>query len=218
MAPGRTYLLWQVKTGSVGCHLQEVFSLVPLQTLLATGNANTGLSFDVLLVSNESAQTCLTVESQQVGFAFRGFTVIGYSIPSSIPFSFSSSLWSAIAGEGMGISHELISLEVSSPHVPDLTLIDLPGITRVAVGNQPHDIEYQGETSGPIPGPGLVGRGCIRASVSPGPSLRSGYGEVGNLKHALVEITPPSWMEASVGRASWESILFVFYSVTYFWL
>lgn len=36
--------------------------------------------------------------------------------------------------------------------------------------------------------------------MSPGPSLRSGYGEVGNLKHALVEITPPSWMEASVGR------------------
>ncbi|KAB0356271.1 hypothetical protein FD754_000427, partial [Muntiacus muntjak] len=49
----------------------------------------------------------------------------------------------AIAGEGTGISHELISLEVSSPHVPDLTLIDLPGITRVAVGNQPLDIEYQ---------------------------------------------------------------------------
>nr|XP_006205022.1 interferon-induced GTP-binding protein Mx1 [Vicugna pacos] len=49
----------------------------------------------------------------------------------------------AIAGEGVGISHELISLEVSSPNVPDLTLIDLPGITRVAVGNQPHDIEYQ---------------------------------------------------------------------------
>ncbi|MBV97782.1 Interferon-induced GTP-binding protein Mx2, partial [Eschrichtius robustus] len=49
----------------------------------------------------------------------------------------------AIAGEGTGISHELISLEVSSPHVPDLTLIDLPGITRIAVGNQPADIEYQ---------------------------------------------------------------------------
>ncbi|NP_001297130.1 interferon-induced GTP-binding protein Mx1 [Mustela putorius furo] len=40
----------------------------------------------------------------------------------------------AIAGEGQGISHELINLEVSSSHVPDLTLIDLPGITRVAVG------------------------------------------------------------------------------------
>lgn len=99
----------------------------------------------------------------------------------------------------MGISHELISLEVSSPHVPDLTLIDLPGITRVAVGNQPPDIEYQVK-SGPILAQVLWGRGCIRASVSPGPSLRSGYGEVGNLEHALVEITPPSWMEASVGR------------------
>lgn len=37
-----------------------------------------------------------------------------------------------IAGEGQGISKELITLEVSSPDVPDLTLIDLPGITRVA--------------------------------------------------------------------------------------
>uniref|UniRef100_A0A8C7ACY3 Interferon-induced GTP-binding protein Mx1 n=1 Tax=Neovison vison TaxID=452646 RepID=A0A8C7ACY3_NEOVI len=49
----------------------------------------------------------------------------------------------AIAGEGQGISHELINLEVSSSHVPDLTLIDLPGITRVAVGNQPADIGRQ---------------------------------------------------------------------------
>lgn len=49
----------------------------------------------------------------------------------------------AIAGEGMGISQELISLEISSPHVPDLTLIDLPGITRVPVGNQPADIGRQ---------------------------------------------------------------------------
>uniref|UniRef100_A0A8C0KVX6 Interferon-induced GTP-binding protein Mx2 n=1 Tax=Canis lupus dingo TaxID=286419 RepID=A0A8C0KVX6_CANLU len=42
-----------------------------------------------------------------------------------------------IAGQGLGISHELISLEITSPEVPDLTLIDLPGITRVAVGNHP---------------------------------------------------------------------------------
>ncbi|XP_004675614.2 PREDICTED: interferon-induced GTP-binding protein Mx1 [Condylura cristata] len=48
-----------------------------------------------------------------------------------------------IAGDGLGISHELITLEVSSPEVPDLTLIDLPGITRVAVGNQPQDIGEQ---------------------------------------------------------------------------
>lgn len=100
----------------------------------------------------------------------------------------------------MGISHELISLEVSSPHVPDLTLIDLPGITRVAVGNQPPDIEYQVKLQAPSWPRSCAGRGCIRASVSPRPSLRSGYGEVGNLEHALVKITPPSWMEASMGR------------------
>uniref|UniRef100_A0A8C3T9E8 Interferon-induced GTP-binding protein Mx n=1 Tax=Chelydra serpentina TaxID=8475 RepID=A0A8C3T9E8_CHESE len=49
----------------------------------------------------------------------------------------------AIAGDGVGISQELISLEISSPNVPDLTLIDLPGIARVAVGNQPQDIGEQ---------------------------------------------------------------------------
>ncbi|XP_067401318.1 interferon-induced GTP-binding protein Mx1-like [Emydura macquarii macquarii] len=48
-----------------------------------------------------------------------------------------------MAGEGVGISQELISLEISSPNVPDLTLIDLPGIARVAVGNQPEDIGEQ---------------------------------------------------------------------------
>ncbi|KAG8518580.1 Interferon-induced GTP-binding protein Mx2, partial [Galemys pyrenaicus] len=48
-----------------------------------------------------------------------------------------------IAGQGVGISHELITLEVTSPEVPNLTLIDLPGIARVAVGNQPPDIGVQ---------------------------------------------------------------------------
>nr|WLR81518.1 interferon-induced GTP-binding protein Mx3 [Andrias davidianus] len=49
----------------------------------------------------------------------------------------------SLAGGGVGISHNLISLEVSSPDVPDLTLIDLPGIARVAVGDQPKDIGDQ---------------------------------------------------------------------------
>lgn len=48
-----------------------------------------------------------------------------------------------VAGEGVSISHELINLEIRSPEVPDLTLIDLPGIARVAVGNQPRDIGDQ---------------------------------------------------------------------------
>ncbi|XP_012717641.2 interferon-induced GTP-binding protein Mx [Fundulus heteroclitus] len=41
-----------------------------------------------------------------------------------------------LAGEGCGISDELITLEIASPNVPDLTLIDLPGIARVAVKGQ----------------------------------------------------------------------------------
>uniref|UniRef100_A0A8C7ACT7 Interferon-induced GTP-binding protein Mx2 n=1 Tax=Neovison vison TaxID=452646 RepID=A0A8C7ACT7_NEOVI len=48
-----------------------------------------------------------------------------------------------LAGNGVSISHELISVDITSPEVPDLTLIDLPGITRVPVGNQPQDIGLQ---------------------------------------------------------------------------
>uniref|UniRef100_A0A3Q3NHL7 Interferon-induced GTP-binding protein Mx n=1 Tax=Labrus bergylta TaxID=56723 RepID=A0A3Q3NHL7_9LABR len=48
-----------------------------------------------------------------------------------------------MAGKGAGISEELISLEIASPDVPDLTLIDLPGITRVAVKGQSTDIGDQ---------------------------------------------------------------------------
>ncbi|KAJ7320589.1 hypothetical protein JRQ81_020100 [Phrynocephalus forsythii] len=49
----------------------------------------------------------------------------------------------ALAGEGVGISQNLITLEITSHDVPDLTLIDLPGITRVAVRDQPQDIGQQ---------------------------------------------------------------------------
>ncbi|CAM4503209.1 unnamed protein product [Leuciscus chuanchicus] len=45
-----------------------------------------------------------------------------------------------MAGAGVGISDELISLQIHSANVPDLTLIDLPGIARVAVNGQPGDI------------------------------------------------------------------------------
>ncbi|KAI7808612.1 interferon-induced GTP-binding protein Mx-like [Triplophysa rosa] len=48
----------------------------------------------------------------------------------------------ALAGQE-GISHEMITLEIRSNDVPDLTLIDLPGIARVATGNQPKDIMKQ---------------------------------------------------------------------------
>ncbi|XP_071349759.1 interferon-induced GTP-binding protein Mx [Trachinotus anak] len=48
-----------------------------------------------------------------------------------------------MAGVGVGISDDLISLEIASPDVPDLTLIDLPGIARVAVKGQPENIGDQ---------------------------------------------------------------------------
>ena len=34
-----------------------------------------------------------------------------------------------------------INLKIYSPNVIDLTLIDLPGVTKIAVGDQPADIE-----------------------------------------------------------------------------
>ncbi|KAK7172214.1 hypothetical protein R3I93_004504 [Phoxinus phoxinus] len=48
-----------------------------------------------------------------------------------------------LAGNTVGICDELISLEISSTDVCDLTLIDLPGITRVPVHGQPDDIGDQ---------------------------------------------------------------------------
>ncbi|XP_029943360.1 dynamin-2-like isoform X1 [Salarias fasciatus] len=48
-----------------------------------------------------------------------------------------------ITGSNKGISPIPINLRVYSPHVLNLTLIDLPGMTKVAVGDQPVDIEHQ---------------------------------------------------------------------------
>lgn len=48
-----------------------------------------------------------------------------------------------LAGDTVGISHELIRLDIRSSEVCDLTLIDLPGIARVPVKGQPEDIGEQ---------------------------------------------------------------------------
>ncbi|XP_053487169.1 dynamin-1-like protein isoform X2 [Ictalurus furcatus] len=48
-----------------------------------------------------------------------------------------------ISGTNKGISNEPIHLKIFSPHVVNLTLVDLPGITKVPVGDQPKDIEVQ---------------------------------------------------------------------------
>ncbi|XP_029906056.1 dynamin 3a [Myripristis murdjan] len=48
-----------------------------------------------------------------------------------------------LTGSNKGISPVPINLRIYSPHVLNLTLVDLPGITKVPVGDQPADIEYQ---------------------------------------------------------------------------
>ena len=44
-------------------------------------------------------------------------------------------------GGNKGISKNPIHLRIHSPNILDLTLVDLPGLTKVAVGDQPEDIE-----------------------------------------------------------------------------
>ncbi|KAF4388919.1 hypothetical protein G4B88_019101 [Cannabis sativa] len=45
------------------------------------------------------------------------------------------------AGGNKGVSDKQIRLKIFSPNVLDITLVDLPGITKVPVGDQPTDIE-----------------------------------------------------------------------------
>lgn len=48
-----------------------------------------------------------------------------------------------VAGQNKGISKLPIHLRIYSPDVLDLTLVDLPGLTKIPVGDQPSDIEKQ---------------------------------------------------------------------------
>ncbi|XP_071442354.1 dynamin isoform X2 [Hetaerina americana] len=48
-----------------------------------------------------------------------------------------------VTGSNKGLSPIPINLRVYSPNVLNLTLIDLPGLTKVPVGDQPADIEQQ---------------------------------------------------------------------------
>lgn len=49
----------------------------------------------------------------------------------------------AKTGKNAGISPQPINLRIFSPNVVTLTLVDLPGLTKVPVGDQPKDIEKQ---------------------------------------------------------------------------
>ncbi|KAI8986334.1 Dynamin central region-domain-containing protein [Pilobolus umbonatus] len=48
-----------------------------------------------------------------------------------------------VAGTNKGISRNPIHLKIYSQNVLNLTLIDLPGLTKFPIGEQPHDIDVQ---------------------------------------------------------------------------
>ncbi|ODQ66063.1 hypothetical protein NADFUDRAFT_46605 [Nadsonia fulvescens var. elongata DSM 6958] len=48
-----------------------------------------------------------------------------------------------IAGSNKGINRLPINLKIFSSHVLNLTLVDLPGLTKIPIGDQPTDIERQ---------------------------------------------------------------------------
>ncbi|KAL3742168.1 hypothetical protein ACJRO7_017623 [Eucalyptus globulus] len=48
-----------------------------------------------------------------------------------------------IAGHGKGVSNTPLTLVIEKPGIPDLTMIDLPGMTRVPVHGQPENIYEQ---------------------------------------------------------------------------
>lgn len=48
-----------------------------------------------------------------------------------------------VAGINKGISRLPIHLKIFSPNVLNLTMVDLPGLTKIPIGDQPTDIEKQ---------------------------------------------------------------------------
>ena len=63
-----------------------------------------------------------------------------------------------IAGKNRGVSKEPLILRIHSPNSVPLTLVDTPGLTRIAVGGQPADVEAQIENmvSGFISNPNSI--------------------------------------------------------------
>lgn len=50
---------------------------------------------------------------------------------------------SRVAGNNKGVNRIPINLKIFSPHVLNLTLVDLPGLMKIPIGDQPTDIERQ---------------------------------------------------------------------------
>uniref|UniRef100_A0A8C1LF56 Myxovirus (influenza virus) resistance D n=1 Tax=Cyprinus carpio TaxID=7962 RepID=A0A8C1LF56_CYPCA len=80
--------------------------------------------------------------SGQAAWSTRNEKKLEFEDPSSVERHVATAQ-NELAGKGVGISDDLITLEVMSPDVCDLTLIDLPGIARVPLKGQPEDIGEQ---------------------------------------------------------------------------
>ncbi|KAL8891719.1 MAG: hypothetical protein Q9215_001257 [Flavoplaca cf. flavocitrina] len=75
--------------------------------------------------------------SHLAGQKFRDFSAVKREIENET---------ARIAGSNKGINRQSINLKIYSPHVLSLTLVDLPGLTKVPIGDQPVDIEKQTRT------------------------------------------------------------------------
>ncbi|XP_047659235.1 interferon-induced GTP-binding protein Mx2-like [Tachysurus fulvidraco] len=91
----------------------------------------------------------LELKLRKVKFGVQWHAVISYNDkrdeftdPSKVE-GFVKKAQNDLAGDGVGICDELITLEITAPDVCDLTLIDLPGIARVPIKDQPEDIGHQ---------------------------------------------------------------------------
>ncbi|KAH9320939.1 hypothetical protein KI387_015578 [Taxus chinensis] len=85
-------------------------------------------------------QSCAEESEEEISIEFNG--VEKFIQESDITSSIDTAT-QEIAGNGKGISHTPITLHVTKVGAPDLTMVDLPGITRVPVGGQPGDIFEQ---------------------------------------------------------------------------
>jgi dynamin 1-like protein len=70
-------------------------------------------------------------------------------------------------GSNKAISEKQIRLKISSPYVLTMTLVDLPGIARVPVGDQPADIEVRAAAAAPPSTQGAHSCTRPRSAVAP---------------------------------------------------
>ncbi|KVI01847.1 Dynamin [Cynara cardunculus var. scolymus] len=92
------------------------------------------------------------------------------------------------AGGNKGVSDKQIRLKIFSPNVLDITLVDLPGITKVPVGDQPTDIEARYRTIGVITKLDIMDRGTDARNFLLGKVIPLRLGYVGVVNRSQEDI------------------------------